>query len=83
VVRVVRVVHDNCMSPRFQFCIMMSATLSSYNRCSVCLCYYLSCWVFICYLCLRTYSGDFHIRWCSRRLSVTWRVSLMEQEIQV
>ena len=37
-----------------------------------------------CYLCLFPHSGvqhDFHIRWYSCRLAVTWRVSRLEQEL--
>jgi len=39
---------------------------------------------YLCYLYLFTYTGaqhDFHVRWCSCCLAVTWQVSLVEREL--
>ena len=39
---------------------------------------------YLCYLYLFTYTGvqhDFNIRWCSCRLTVTWQMSHVEQEL--
>jgi hypothetical protein len=59
------------------------------KQCSVRLCSNWFCkdsMVYLCYLCLHTYTSvkhDLHIRWCSCRLTVRRRVTLVEQRLPI
>jgi hypothetical protein len=59
------------------------------KQCSVRLCSNWFCkdsMVYLCYVCLHTYTSvkhDLHIRWCSCRLTVRRRVTLVEQRLPI
>ena len=74
-----------CCDVRYDFCVTMIIA-SSLLLCVLFMLFvfiYVIC-IYLCYLYLLTYNGvqhDFHIRWCSCRVTITRRVSLVEKKL--